>query len=219
MRTLLGKSLAVPVAAIAILGGTIPVAFADSAEATPVEESVLQPGPPPEEDQGLVPAPTEEAELPPTSSKPEDGTNADYCGPPKNVYKPTANHGRVHAPVGATQANYNGTSRTARSWFKSEAGGEIGISVSGEVKVSGNVMLAEIEGKYGVDLSAKLTVKIGNEMQVDTPPKKTTYGRYGVWRMKNTGTSYTIYSNCKTSPKSTVISHTPWTVGWYLWER
>jgi hypothetical protein len=219
MRTLLGKTLAAPVAAIAILGGTIPTALADTAETTPIEESVLQPGPPPEEDPGLVPAPTEEAELPPTSGKPEDGTNAEYCGPTKNVYKPTANHGKVHAGVGAPQANYNGTSRTARSWFKSEVGGEVGISVTGELKVSGSVMLAEIEGKYGIDLSAKMTAKIGNEIQIDTPPRKTTYGKYGVWRLKNTGTSYTIYSNCRTSAKSTVTSHTPWYVGWYLWEQ
>jgi hypothetical protein len=217
MRTLIGKILAGSVAALAILSATSPVAFADPVEPAPIEETVLQPGPPPEEEQGLVPA-LGEADLPPTPGKPEDGTNAEYCRP-MHVYKATANHGRVHAPVSAKQANYNATSRTARSWFKAEAGGEVGISLSSQIGVSGNAIVAEIEGKYGVDLSVKLTAKVGNEIQVDTPPRKTTYGQYGVWRMKNTGTSYAIYSNCKTSPKTTVTSHTPWHVGWYLWER
>ncbi|MFG3347472.1 hypothetical protein ACGF1Z_20680 [Streptomyces sp. NPDC048018] len=194
------------------------VAYAESADPAPIEEGVLQPGPPPEADEtGFVPAPTDEAELPPVS-KPKEGTQAEYCQP-KNVYKPTANLGKYHQGVGATQANYNATSRTARSWFKAKAGGEVGISVSGEMKASAGVLVAELEAKYGVDLSVKINVEVGNEVQVDTPPRKTTYGKYGVWRLKNTGTSYTIYSNCNTSAKSTVTSFTPWHLGWYLWER
>ncbi|MGA4979382.1 hypothetical protein [Streptomyces cinereoruber] len=194
------------------------VAFAETADPVPVEEGVLQPGPPVEEDEsGFLPAPEEEMELPPVSV-PKDGPDAEYCKP-KNMYKPTANLGKHHHAIGVQQANYNATSRTARSWFKAEAGGEVGISISGELKASASVLVAELEAKYGVDLSAKLTAKIGNEIQVDTPPKKTTYGKYGVWRLKNTGTSYTIYSNCNTSAKTTVTSFTPWYVGWYLWEK
>ncbi|MER6100676.1 hypothetical protein ABT154_33470 [Streptomyces sp. NPDC001728] len=159
-------------------------------------------------------------ELPPTPSKPPaNGPSSEYCGPSKNIYRPNANLGKYHAGVGAAQANYNGTSRTARSWFKSETGGEVGVAISSEVKVSASVVVAEVEAKYGVELSAKLTVKVGNEIQIDTPPKKTTYGKCGVWRMKNTGTAYTIYSNCTTSPKKTGTTLTPWYVGWYLWER
>lgn len=215
----LRNALVVSAAAIAVAGGTNTFAFADSTEPTPVEGSVLQPSPPADEDEsGFLPAPTEEAQLPPTSGKPTDGPNADYCAP-RNVYTPTAYVRKSHYGIGVTQANYNGTSRTARSWFKSEVGGEAGLTYSGELKASGSVMLAAIELKYGVDLSLKVTAKIGNEIQVDTPPKKTTYARFGVWRMVNTGTSYTLYSNCKTSAKSTVTSFTPWHVGWYLWER
>ncbi|MEU7291740.1 hypothetical protein AB0A76_00825 [Streptomyces exfoliatus] len=209
-------------AAVAILGATHSAAFAEPTETTPVEETVLQSGPSEEaEGDGFGPAPDEEElEALPTPGKPgTDGTNADYCGPTKHIYKPNKNLGQVHVAVGATQANYNGTSRTARSWFKSETGGEVGVTVSGEVKVSANVVVAEVEAKYGVDLSAKLTAKVGNEIQVDTPPKKTTYGKFGVWRMKNTGTSYTAYSNCTTSPKKTGTTFTPWFVGWNLWER
>ncbi|WP_146132649.1 hypothetical protein [Streptomyces solincola] len=190
----------------------------DAAASEPVvDEGVIQPGPPDEAEEALVPAPESDAPLP-LPDKSSDEPNAEYCQP-RNVYVPTANKGKVHKPIGAQQANYNGTSRTARSWFKSEASGEVGVEISGELKVGVSPMIASIEGKYGVNLSAKLSVKVGNEIQVDTPPRKTTYAKYGVWRMKNTGTSYVIYSNCRTSAKSTVTSHTPWHVGWYLWER
>ncbi|MFC5802091.1 hypothetical protein [Streptomyces formicae] len=218
MRTKIRKSLVVSAAAVAVVGGVNTATFADSTEPTPIGEGVLQPGPPAEEEAGFTPAPTQDAELPLTPGKPIDGPDAEYCAP-KNIYKPSSNLGKHHYGIGVTQANYNATSRTARSWFKSEVGGEVGVTYSGELKVSGKVLVAEVEAKYGVDLSVKITAKIGNEIQIDTPPRKTTYGKFGVWRMKNTGTSYTIYSNCRTSAKSTVTSYTPWHVGWYLWER
>ncbi|WP_405891146.1 hypothetical protein OG612_04725 [Streptomyces sp. NBC_01527] len=62
-------------------------------------------------------------------------------------------------------------------------------------------MIAKIEGRYEVNLTAKLTARRGNSIQVDTPPKRTTNAKYGVYRLKNTGTNYT-----------------PMKVGWYLWE-
>ncbi|MFE5614126.1 hypothetical protein [Streptomyces sp. NPDC056524] len=220
MRTSIRKTLAVTTVAMAFLGGTSATAFAETAPSTPIEEGVLQPGPPVEEDEsGFVEAPLDEAELPPFSGKPADGPNAEYCGPPRNIYKPTANKGKSHKAVSVTQANHNGTSRTARSWFKAEAGGTVKLTYSGELKASAGVVVAELEAKYGVDLSVEVTAKLGNEVQIDTPPRKTTYGAFGVWRMHNTGTSYTIYSNCKTSAKSAVTSYTPWYVGWNLWEK
>ncbi|MFF9913363.1 hypothetical protein [Streptomyces sp. NPDC013457] len=220
MRTNIRNTLAATTVAVAFLGGTSTTAFAETVPPTPIEEGVLQPGPPVEEDEsGFVEAPLEEAELPPFSGKPSDGPNAEYCGPPKNIYKPTANKGKSHKAVSVTQANYNGTSRTARSWFKAGVGGTVKLTYSGELKASAGVVVAELEAKYGVDLSVEVTAKVGNEVQIDTPPRKTTYGSYGVWRMHNTGTSYTMYSNCKTSAKSTVTSYTPWHVGWNLWEK
>ncbi|HET6360207.1 hypothetical protein [Streptomyces sp.] len=68
-----------------------------------------------------------------------------------------------------------------------------------------------------MNLSAKLAAKLGNSIAVDTPPRKTTNAKYGVFRLKNTGTSYIIYSNCRTSARKTVTSYTPLKVGWYLW--
>ncbi|MGW2698407.1 hypothetical protein [Streptomyces sp. NPDC001296] len=79
-------------------------------------------------------------------------------------------------------------------------------------------MIAKIEAKYDVSLSASLTAKLGNSVSDDTPPHKTTHAAYGVYRLRNTGTSYVIYSNCQTSAKSTVTSYTPDYVGWYIWE-
>ncbi|MFD3332738.1 hypothetical protein ACFWV1_08800 [Streptomyces sp. NPDC058700] len=219
MHIVIRRGLVVPIAAIAMFGATNSIAFAESMDTNPVEEGVLQPGPPPEEEEGFEPAPPEEEDLPPASGKPPtSGPNAEYCGPTKNVYKPNKNLGKYHAGLGITQANYNGTSRTARSWFKSEVGGEVGVTVSSEVKASASVIVAEVEAKYGVDLAVKVTAKVGNEVQVDTPSKKTTYAKFGVWRMKNSGIAYTIYSNCTVSPKKTGTTLTPWHVGWHLWE-
>lgn len=221
----------VSTATLALLTGLTMPAMASSAEPSPVptsgsfEDTVLQPGPP-EPDEDVTEVPVDEIveePLPvdpiPTGKPPTDRPDAEHCGPTKNVYRPTANNGRKIKGVGAEQANYNGTSRTAKSKFIAEAGGEVGYAISGELKVSASAMVAEIEAKYGVELSLKLNAKIGNWIEVHTPPKKTTYGQFGVWRMKNTGTSYTIYSNCTTSPKKTVTSHTPMNVGWHLWER
>ena len=217
MRTNIGKSLAASAMALTIVGGLSTTAFAETGEPAPPGDAVIQPGPPVEMDEsGFVPAPAEEAELPP-ASKPSDSPNAEHCTP-KNVYRATANHGRRLAGIGATQSNYNATSRTARSWFKARAGGEVTLKVSGELKVSANSLIGTIEATYNVGLEPKIYAEIGNEMQVDTPPHKTTNGKYGVWRLYNSGVSYTIYSNCQTSAKSTVTSLTPWYVGWHLWE-
>ncbi|WP_432133138.1 MULTISPECIES: hypothetical protein [unclassified Streptomyces] len=137
----------------------------------------------------------------------------------QNVYTPTANLGRKHQGVGPTLANYNGSSRTARSTFTSEVTGEVGVSLSAGLSTSVDILVAKIEAKYQVDLSLKLTAKLGNTISTDTPPKRTTLAKYGVYRLKNTGTSYVVYSNCRTSTKKTITSYTPWRVGWYLWEQ
>lgn len=196
MRKNLGKVLTVSAMTMTVLAGTSAYGFAD----TPAENTKAGLG------------------IPVTTGDPSNGPSAEHCQP-KNMYKPTKNHGKSHKGLGATQANQNNTSRTARSWFKAETGGEVKLEISGQVKVSGGVLVAQLENTYGVDLSMSLTAKVGNEIQVDTPPKKTTYGRYGVWRMKNEGVSYYIYSNCRTSAKQTVTSYTPWYVGWNLWEK
>ncbi|WP_329042958.1 hypothetical protein OHT61_31745 [Streptomyces sp. NBC_00178] len=131
---------------------------------------------------------------------------------------PKTRGGTYHKGVGPTHSNDNGTSRVTRSTFISDATDEVGVSVTAGLASSVSVMIAEIEGKYEVNLTAKLTARLGNSIAVDTPPKRTTNGKYGAYRLKNTGTSYKIYSNCKTSTKKTITSYTPLKVGWYLWE-
>ncbi|WP_138902446.1 hypothetical protein [Streptomyces albidochromogenes] len=152
-------------------------------------------------------------DIPPAGGK-LPAPHCDY----KRVYTPKANHGRKHKGVGATQSNYNGTTRTARSTFISEVTGEVGVSVTAGLSTSVDAMIGKIEAKYDVELSAKLTAKLGNNVAVDTPPKTTTNAKFGVWRLKNTGVSYVIYSNCQGSAKKNITSYSPMKVGWHLWE-
>ncbi|MFF9483582.1 hypothetical protein [Streptomyces sp. NPDC014676] len=183
--------------------------------AEPEEEDVFDV---PEEEVTQEPGtePGEELE-PPLPSKPTDKPDAEYCDPAK-IYTPKTKGSKYHKGVGPTLANYNGTSRTAKSTFTSEVTGTIGVSVTAGLAVSVDAMLAKIEGKYDVNLSASLTAKLGNSIAVDTPSKTTTNAKYGVYRLKNTGVSYHIYSNCQTSAKKTITSYSPMKVGWYLWE-
>ncbi|WP_435975569.1 hypothetical protein [Streptomyces sp. Qhu_M48] len=71
MHTNVRKLPAAPVITMAMVRGTSTIAFAETAEPTPVEEGVGQPWPPSEEDEsGFTPAPAEEAELPPATDTP-----------------------------------------------------------------------------------------------------------------------------------------------------
>ncbi|MEV0883921.1 hypothetical protein AB0J03_08815 [Streptomyces microflavus] len=182
-----------------------PVAIGTAPPAEPEESDLIEVSDPESE-------PTFKPEKPPIDTP--DGV---YCSP-KNVYKPKTKGTTYHVGVGPTNANYNGTSRVARSTFTSEVTGEVGVSVTAGLSGSVGAMVAEIEAKYDVELSLKMTAKLGNSIAVDTPPKRTTNGRYGVYRLKNTGVSYRLYSNCKTSESKTITSYTPIKVGWTLWE-
>ncbi|WP_415957778.1 hypothetical protein [Streptomyces sp. 021-4] len=203
-----------------ISGISVGPAFADTPTATasdqPVAIGTAPPTEPEESDLIEVPDPESEETFKP-EKPPIDTPNADYCSP-KNVYKAKTKGARYHKGVGPTNSNYNGTSRTAKSTFTSEVTGEVGVAVTAGLSGSVSAMVAEIEAKYEVELSVKITAKLGNSMAVSTPPKKTTHGRYGVYRLKNTGVSYKLYSNCKTSDSKTITSYTPMAVGWSLWE-
>ncbi|MEU6376555.1 hypothetical protein [Streptomyces sp. NPDC046909] len=222
------------VAAVTALAAAAPsAAFADDTD--PATEVVVGTQPPaePEEDVTDVP-PSDVTQTPGTGtgtgdgsdlddpvptkpSKPGDTTNRPYCDP-ANIYTPTSKGSKYHKGVGATLSNTNNTSRTAKSTFTSEVSGTVGVSVTTGLSVSVDAMIAKIEAKYDVTLSASMTAKLGNTISVDTPAKTTTNAKYGVYRLKNTGTSYHIYDNCEASPKKTVTSYTPMKVGWYLWE-
>ncbi|MFJ6574136.1 hypothetical protein ACIQNU_42775 [Streptomyces sp. NPDC091292] len=209
-------------AALLLSVGLAGPAAATAGEDPPIDDTPINTAPPaePEEDVTDVPdggngLPDEPTFTPPP---PKDWPNADYCGPSHGVYVPSTKGSQYHKGVGPVLSTYNGTSQVATSTFTSEVSGEVGVSVSSGLTVSVNTMVAKIEGKYDVNLSMKLTAKLGIAVNVKTPPKKTTNGKYGVFRLKNTGVSYTVYSNCKTSAHKTITSYSPVKVGWYLWE-
>ncbi|MFI8952602.1 hypothetical protein ACIGO6_39795 [Streptomyces sp. NPDC053750] len=213
-------------------GGT---AVAQEPSPTVTDTTVVETAPPPEpEESDLIEgAPTGEAPAPTTSpapdptvgdgeiglptSKPSATLEARPCEPGYR-YTPTSKSKDFHKGVGAEQANYNGTSRTAKSTFTSEVTGKVGIAYSGELKVGASVAVAEIEGKFGINLSVELTARLGNTIAVDTPPKRTTHARYGIYRLKSYGYSQYLYANCTKGVKKNVTIYTPRRTGWVLWE-
>ncbi|MEV7278216.1 hypothetical protein [Streptomyces sp. NPDC093111] len=213
-------AVAAPATAFAAQGAAAAVTEEPAPVGTAPADDAVNTAPPPEPEETDLQAPGDpEPEPAVTGKPPTDTTNGEYCGPTQRIYNPTSKGTTYHVLVGAVNSNYNGTSRTVRSTFTSEVTGEVGVSITAGLSPSIEVMIAKIEGKYEVNLSAKLTAKLGNSVSVDTPPKKTTNAKYGVYRLKNTGTSYTVYSNCTSTPKKTIISYTPMKVGWYLWEN
>ncbi|GGN34048.1 hypothetical protein GCM10011578_074480 [Streptomyces fuscichromogenes] len=153
----------------------------------------------------------------PTDEPSGNDPNGLYCDR-ESIYKPTSLGGRYIHAIGPYQSNYNGTSNNETTTFSAEATGTVGISLSGSLKVSLNELVSRQEATYGINFSASLTAKLGNSITATIPPHKTVSAKYGVWRRKITGTSYILYSNCTTSAKSTIISYTPYTVGWYTWQ-
>jgi hypothetical protein len=123
-----------------------------------------------------------------------------------------------HQAVGPVNSNFNNTSRTAKTTFTSEVSGTVGIAVSGSLTVSRDFLVAKLEAAWKVDLSASMTTKPGNAISVNTPPHKSTFGKYGVHRLKNTGTSTVTFENC-TKNSYKVTTCTPARVGWHLWEQ
>ncbi|MGW6488184.1 hypothetical protein [Streptomyces sp. NPDC055056] len=197
-----------------VLAGAGP-AFADDPTTDPADTVATAPPAQPEETdltEGApdVPAaaPSDAADQVPSSRGCEQGW----------YYKASSKSKDYHKGVGAEQANHNGTSRTAKSTFTSDVTGTVGIAYTGELNVKGSAAVIEISGKFGVTVSASLTAKLGNAITVDTPARKTTYGRYGVYRLKSYGYSQYTYVNCGKGAKHNVTIYTPHRVGWAIWE-
>jgi hypothetical protein len=192
---------------------------APGATEVPVVETVAPPAP---EETDLIEVPPSSTELDdevsvPTS-KPSDFPDASACEPGYRYYPTTNTQKDYHRMVGITQSNYNNTTRDARSTFTSNATGEVSLGYSGELGVSANVAVLEIEGKFGVNVAVKMTAHMGNTISITTPPRTTTNARYGVYRLKTLGYSQYVYSNCNRGVKNTVTVYSPKRVGWYLWE-
>ncbi|GDY64244.1 MULTISPECIES: hypothetical protein [Streptomyces] len=185
------------------------------------DDPVINTAPPEEPEEDVTDVPENSVDESPAEPKPsqEDLPGAVDCSPAHPVYKPISqSKKKYHKGVGPTNSNYNGTSRTGKTTFISEVTGKVGISLNGELETSVSVMLATIKTKYSVTVTAELTAKLGNTFTIDTPPHSTTNGKYGVYRLKHKGQSYMLHQNCTTSPKHTVVSYSPYKVGWYIWE-
>ncbi|MFC8870172.1 hypothetical protein ACFUAC_21390 [Streptomyces sp. NPDC057148] len=213
-------------------GGT---AVAEEPSPTATDSIVVDTAPPPvpEETDLIEGAPTGEAPAPTSSPAPDPSAEDDEIDLPTSKpsatldarpcepgyrYTPTSKSKDYHKGVGAEQANYNGTSRTAKSTFTSEVTGKVGIAYTGELKVGASVVVAEIEGKFSVNVAVELTAKLGNTIAVDTPSKRTTHARYGVYRLKSYGYNQYVYTNCTKGVKKNVTVYTPRRTGWVLWE-
>ena len=223
------KWLIAPAIAVAMLAGSGPALAEDDPSASPSETVATAPPEQPEESDLVEGAPATAASAPTETATSDDDLTAptakasattDAQGCEQGWYYHATEKGKdYHKGVGAEQANHNGTSRTAKSTFTSEVSGTIGIAFSGELKVGGSAAVIEIEGKFGVNVSTSLTAKIGNSIAVETPAHTTTYGRYGVYRLKSYGYSQYVYVNCGKGTKHNVTIYTPHRVGWAIWEE
>ncbi|MFC9286118.1 hypothetical protein [Streptomyces sp. NPDC057052] len=219
----------VPALALLVMAGASPASAEDPAPA--LSEPVVETAPPTQtEENDLVegapetaapapsdgPSPDDDPTAP--TSKPSDKPNAQPCEPHWSYYA-TSKNKDYHKGVGAEQANYNGTSRTAKSTFVSEITASVGIAFTGEFKAGASIVIASIEQKFSVNVSASLTAKLGNTVSVGTPARKTTFARYGVYRLKSYGYNQYTYINCTKGVKKNVTIYTPHRIGWAIWEK
>ncbi|MBQ0967466.1 hypothetical protein KBY91_31825 [Streptomyces sp. RK23] len=206
----------IAVTALVLALGSAAPAFATDPE--PTEPVQTAPPAEPEESDLVEVEPEPVDDLPSVPVKPPvDQPDARACEPGYR-YSATSKTKDYHKGVGVTQSNYNGTSRTARSTFTSEVAGKVGVSYSGKLGVKVSVAIVDIESEFNVNVSAEMSVSMGNRIAVDTPPKKSTNAKYGVYRLKSYGYSQYKYANCTNGVKNKVTIYTPRRVGWYIWE-
>ncbi|MFF9819693.1 hypothetical protein [Streptomyces sp. NPDC014006] len=203
-------------------------AYADGASPSPTpsvvapeDDSTLQTAPPPAPtESGLVDVTDPNAEPTPTATQ-DPGMNhpgSQYCEEYGGKYRPTSKNGKYMRAVGPTQHNYNNTSRDMPMTFTATASGTVGVTLSASGETSVSAMVAAQKVTYGMSLSTSLTATLSNSVNPTAPPHTTISASYGVWREKITGVTYRLYSNCQQSPYRTIVSYTPWYVGWYVWQ-
>ncbi|MGW3291879.1 hypothetical protein ACWDR3_45390 [Streptomyces sp. NPDC001002] len=170
----------------------------------------------------LTDAPTDPAAVTSEPADPTDAPSANAADPhlcdSSKVYKPTSKKGRYIHAVGPYQSNYNNTSNKESTTFTAKASGTVGVSLTGSLKVTLNELVSKQETTYGINFSASLTAELGNSVTATIPPHKTVNAKYGVWRRRIIGTSYYVLPSCSHYKVSTIVSYTPYTVGWYTWE-
>jgi hypothetical protein len=210
------RALLAPAVAIAVLASAGP-ALADDPTPTPSETVATAPPDQPEESDLTEGAPDTAAPAPSDAANHPDSPDGRGCEQGWYYY-PSSKYKDYHKGVGADLANYNGTSRKAHSTFTAEVTGTVGIAFTGELNVKASVAALEISTKFGVTVSASITAKLGDVIGADTPPHKTTYASYGVYRLKSSGYSQYRYVDCGKGSKKNVTIYTPHRVGWAIWE-
>ena len=125
--------------------------------------------------------------------------------------------GRYIDAVGASQSDWNNSSRTATVTFTAQASATVGVSVSGSINSSINGLIVDAKADFGISVSTSVTAGLSNSISTDVPAHDTMNATYGVWRRRMTGTSYWQYSNC-TVKSNAFTFYAPYQVGWYLWE-
>jgi len=131
-------------------------------------------------------------------------------------YGNIVDYGNIMSPVGASQANFNGTNTTLANHFTSQVTGTVTFTATASVSVSGGVVDAAIQGTFGITTSLALTATIGNEITFDSAPRTTAHAEFGVWRLKTTGTYTKVQPQCTTLNYATT-AYSPRYVGWYTW--
>jgi hypothetical protein len=207
-------------AAAALLPAT--VAYADASPSpspsdSAPDDSTVYTAPPATPEETNLFDPTDPA-AEPTEDPGMNHPGGNYCDWYGGYYEVTANNGRYMRGVGASQSNYNSTSHTMTSTFTATASATVGVSLSASTEVSINALIAKQKATLGITLSSSLTATLSNSVTATASPHKTINATYGVWRQKITGRTWRVYSNCTVTAKRTVVSYSPWKVGWYVWE-
>jgi hypothetical protein len=209
------KILLTAAAAALACGVLLPTASA-YADDVP-DDGVVQTAPPATPEEPNLIEPTDPA-AEPTPDPAMNHPGSEYCDWYGGYYSVSSRLGNYHWGVGGTQSNYNGTSHNMTSTFTSTTTGTVGVSLSASTEVSLNALVAKQKATLGIDLSTSRSITTSNSVTATAAPYKTINAKYGVWRVKITGQTWRVYSNCGQTAKRTVTSYTPWKTGWYVWE-
>ena len=136
--------------------------------------------------------------------------------PAETNYTVTHIYGDVIFPVGAPQANRNGTPYNQVSDFSAEVSGTVTFSYSASTAVSASVVVADVSATVGYSLSLSLTAKLGNTVHVTAGPGRTAHAQYGVYRLETVG-NYVVTQPTCAGTTTVATAWSPHYVGWLTW--
>jgi hypothetical protein len=187
------------------------------------DSGAIQTVPPVAPTDSLTDAPTDSTGVNADPGAPSDDASVDANNPDRlgcdesGWVKLSSLQGKYIYGVGASQSDWNNSSRTATVTFLAQASATIGVSLSASINTSINGLIVEAKADFGVTLSTSVTAGISNSISTTVPAHDTMNATYGVWRRRFNGTTYWQYSNCALSSHA-FTAYAPYQVGWYLWE-